>query len=139
MEYMTALGRCPTCGQDRIQVEGVTKCLLCESRGNPGSGLVVTTEDPGDEALEKLLSKVGVTSITGSKPPEPIKPNLAKASFIPPKLRDAQSLLPTVQMVATENHIMHAINWLKSMPMPTDIKQFKAINKAVKILEGLGE
>jgi hypothetical protein len=131
MEYTTALGRCQKCGQDKISVEGINKCLSCDSNNNVGSGLIVRVEDPGAEMIDKLLAKAGVASVVGGKPPEPIKPNLVKSAIIPPKLPDYS--IPT-----NEVSIGHAIDILKALPMPKDIKEFKAINKAISILEKIG-
>lgn len=133
MEYVTALGRCTKCGQDKISVEGINKCLSCDSDNNVGSGLVVRAEDPGADMLEKLLSKAGVAVVPGGKPPEPIRPNIAQkvANVSAPKVQ-------TEPGTVFESHIMNAVSWLRSMPMPSDIKKFKAVNKAIKILESLG-
>lgn len=132
MEYTTALGACRKCGNDHIQVEGVTKCLVCDANNNGGSGLVVTKEDPGEAALTEILSRVGVAGIPGGKPPTPIKPVLAVNRQVIAAKSEANSSL--IQIGTIEN----ALDILRRLPMPKDIKQFKAISKAIKILENLG-
>jgi hypothetical protein len=129
MQFTSALGICQKCGQSKIQVEGNVKCLLCDSE--PGnSGLVVKVEDPGHDAMDKLLSKAGVLNVGGGKPPAPIKPHLeAKAEV-------TKQYIPTPAVSTTG--VFDALAILRALPMPKDIKQFKQINKAIKILEDLG-
>ena len=129
MDYTSALGTCPICGQDKVQVEGDVKCLMCigKASGN-ASGLVVSQEDPGEEALNKLLAKTGIAKIEGGKPPEAIKPNLAVNKPV---------ISAPVHPLSGAS-IFDALAILRALPMPKDIKQFKQINKAIKILEELG-
>lgn len=134
MEYTTALGRCQKCGQDKISVEGINKCLSCDSNNNVGSGLVVSVEDPGAEMIDKLLAKAGVAQVVGEKPPEPIKPNLAPRQ----RVETPKAVATNPQISSSQANIGYAIDILKSLPMPKDIKQFKAINKAISILEKIG-
>jgi hypothetical protein len=129
MEYVNALGTCARCGNNMIQVEGNIQCVFCPS-STGGSGLVVKTEDPGHEVLDKLLTKVGVASIPGGKPPLPVKPE-AKQNVIASQIEVKN---PSIQIGSIEN----ALDILRNLPMPKDLKQFKQISKAIKILESLG-
>jgi hypothetical protein len=122
MEYTYALGTCEHCGSEKLQVEGEVKCIVCQSKDAPTSGLMVTKEDPGEEELNKLLAKCKVHVPPGGKPP------------IPPT---APPIKPVAQE-SPDSGIAQAIAILKAVPMPKDIKQFKAINKAIKTLENLG-
>jgi hypothetical protein len=135
MEYMTALGRCPKCGQDKIQVEGVPTCIMCASENNPGSGLVVQIEDPGAEALEALLHKTGVQSIAGGVPPTPVKPVLPAQVSVKSDAKVATT--PFQQGITFDTCVKQAISVLKSASMPKDLKSFKAVNKAIKTLESI--
>ena len=131
MQYTPALGVCSKCGQSKIQVEGNVKCVLCDTEKSAGSGLTVKTQDPGAELIDKLLAKAGVVSIPGGKPPEPIKPNFEAKQVVTAPRTEAQF------DVHFEQPIAEAVRLLKNAPMPKDIKQFKAINKAIKTLESI--
>lgn len=133
MQYSPALGTCQKCGQSKIQVEGNVKCLLCDvEAGN--SGLVVKVEDPGHDMMDKLLAKAGVTNIPGGKPPEAIRSisRVETAKVVEVPRVEAKAI------VVSGSGIDQALQILRALPMPKDIKQFKAINKAIKILEDLG-
>jgi len=131
MELMTALGYCKLCGQGMIQVDGVAQCLLCASKSNTGSGLVVKSEYPSEADLSALLSKAGVLtplekSTTHTKPDSN---NKLVNSKIEERVINTQKTL--------NYSISDALNILKNLSMPKDIKQFKVINKAIKILESI--
>lgn len=128
MELTSALGTCAKCGMDKLQVDGIQKCVFCERENTQGSGLVVDIDDPGEDAIKQILSKVGVAEVVGGKPPVPIKPDVKPIINVSPK----------VQVVPQGSGIEQALAILRSLPMPKDIKQFKSINKAIKILETLG-
>jgi hypothetical protein len=134
MEYATAQGRCTKCGMDRLQVEGVTKCVVCDVE-SVSSGLIVDIEDPGEEEINRVLASAGVKQLEGSKPPTPIKPEAIR-TVIASKVGTQKSTVPQVTCGAT---VIEALNILRGLPMPKDLKQFKQINKAIKILESLGE
>lgn len=118
MEFLSALGACPKCRQFKISVNGEARCINCDSNSNTGSGMVVTVEDPGEEALNGILTKTGIKTE-------------ANKAIIAPKVEAKQ----TFQGASVDD----ALRILKSLPMPKDLKQFKQINKAIKILESLGE
>jgi hypothetical protein len=127
MELLTALGACPKCRQYKISVNGESRCINCDSNNNTGSGLVVDIEDPGEEGIKKVLANSGVAVGQGGKPPTPA-----------PREANKQVIAPKVETKATGSVEM-ALEILRSLPMPKDLKQFKQINKAIKILESLGE
>jgi hypothetical protein len=136
MNYAPTLGVCEKCGQSKIQVEGNVKCVFCPDPDSKGSGLVVTTQDPGDEALNKILLKSGIAA---PKPEdisklEPVKPKvISKVQNVAPQSTNV------TQNVTLESGVQRAIEILQSLTMPKDIKQFKAVNKAVKALEAILE
>ena len=133
MDY-TPFATCTRCGQMKVQTEGgAAQCLSCSPNiDNPS--MVVTIEDPGDDEINKVLEKAGVRHLAGSKPPTPIKPEAIRPS-IAPKVETQKAYVPQVIHGST---VESALNILRGLPMPKDLKQFKQINKAIKILESLG-
>lgn len=135
MNYAIGSGVCGKCGQAKVHVEGNPTCLLCDSDNRNKSGLVVTVEDPGEEAMRHLLAEHNVfmpKAGEGSVPPVPAK-------VISPVQKVVPQSTPVTQNVTFEHEIKRAIDLLQKLPMPKDIKQFKAINRAVKTLESILE
>lgn len=120
MEYLSALGACPKCRQYKISVNGEARCINCDSNGNAGSGMVVTIEDPGEEALNGILTKTGIK----------VAKTEANMPLIAPKI-EAKAI------VSFEDSIKQAICILQNVTMPKDIQSFKAVAKTITILQKL--
>lgn len=99
-------------GADESALEPI--CVKCQAENRPKSGLVVTTGDPGEDFFK-------------GGPAGPQKE--------PTVVRTAVA----VNSLTLEDVVVKAINDLNSLPMPKDIKQFKAVQKAIKTLESLVE
>jgi hypothetical protein len=123
MGNYVGLGNCVKCGKAKIDVHGEIRCLSCEAEHNPPSGLVVKIDDPGEEKMRQVLAASGVVLPKTTKQPEVVTQNTKVA--VP---------------VSFEERIQQVCEILKTLPMPKDINQFKAINKAIKAVEKiLGE
>jgi hypothetical protein len=121
MQTMGSSGSCRKCGEMLIQVEGVLTCLMCASKRPVEGGLIAQGVDPGHDAMEKLITGTG---IPGARVNHPVMPESSPKAAIAP-------VMPT-------GSVAQALAVLRALPMPSDIKKFKAINKAIKILEDLG-
>lgn len=123
MGNYVGLGDCAKCGKAKIDVHGEIRCLSCEAEQNPPSGLVVKVDDPGEEKMRQVLAASGVV--------------------IPKAVKQLESVQQTIKVavpVSFEERIQQVCEILKTLPMPKDINQFKAINKAIKAVEKiLGE
>lgn len=119
MNINATSGSCKVCGEFLIQVNGVFQCILCASKRSVSGGLIAKGIDPGEEAMERLANGHDVPRIPGNVAVAPVKPVVAVKPIVSGDLNQALAIL-------------------KALPMPKDIKQFKAINKAIKILEDLG-
>jgi len=123
MGNYVGLGACTKCGKDKIDVHGEIRCIHCEAEHNPPSGLVVKIDDPGEERMRQILAASGVA--------------------IPKAVKQDQKMTVPSQTTGTgslESRIELSLEILKNLPMPKDMKQFKAINKAIKAVEKiLGE
>jgi hypothetical protein len=120
MEYLGALGACSKCRQYKISVNGEAKCINCDSNNNTGSGMVVTIEDPGEDALNSILTKTGIKTTKTE----------ANTAVIAPKT-EAKAI------VSFEDSIKQAIHILQNVTMPKDIQSFKAVAKTITILQKL--
>lgn len=139
MGITSAIGTCPKCHQGLLSVEGRPECIFCKEP-ETSSGIVVNIEDPGEEALNAVLGKNNVKmAMGGSKPEAPVKPSLpGVAELVKATKAVSQAIeMPVAKANELEYYIHLALSNLKNAPMPKDLKQFKAIQKAIKILEGL--
>lgn len=124
----SALGICPihridlmAIGMDDTNL--TPTCIKCKSDSEPKSGRVQTVEDPGEEFFKGKGSNAKITVLEnahGTKSAVVGHPAFSEA----PRLED-------IVGVAVAN--------LKRLPMPEDIKQFKAVQKVIKTLESLLE
>lgn len=120
MGNYVGLGNCAKCGRAKIDVHGEIRCILCEAENNPPSGLVVTVNDPGEARMAQVLAASGIAI-----------PKVAKKDEVA-KIAVPQTIPSTGSL---ESRVELAIGILKSLPMPKDLKQFKAINKAIQSVE----
>jgi hypothetical protein len=126
--YLSTMPKCPICGLEKIQAGDGLQCLKCDVKVTP-SGLVNTAKDPGDEELSKMLAASGIM-VPRPKPKEVQE----KGSTVPPIAP------PTVVLAASapfEEYIGQALKIMKSLPMPKNVKQFKAISKIIVSMENL--
>jgi len=127
MSNYIGLGLCKKCGQDKIDVNGEIRCLVCEAEYNKPSGLVVKIDDPGEEKMNRVLAAAGVAT-----------PKVEGKATVPPKPPVSVAVQP--EPADFNGKIQAALNIMQSLPMPKDIKQFKNINKVISSLEKiLGE
>lgn len=145
-------GICSKHNMARIDRGGETICLLCESDATPKTGITVQTNDPGEEELRKMLAKSGVAvpPNSGKAPmpevPMPVrnhrKPGVADVvqtqaavdATMAKKIADITLVSPKDSF---SSKVEMALGVMKSLPMPSDVKQFKAIQKIISSMEGL--
>lgn len=108
METIHGPGYCPKCRKELLIVDDVLKCIWCGLK-DPVMGNASTVEDPGEAELERI-SKIADVTIPISKTP--------------------------VKVVKTGT-IEDAIQIMKVLPMPDDVKQFKQIKKIIGLMEQL--
>lgn len=119
MSNYAGLGNCTKCGMEKIAVNEAIKCIRCDMPAKPLSGLVVNTEDPGEDKISHVLAASGVGI---------------------PKIPKKEQKEVAVVKRSFEEEVKHIADQLRSLPIPRDIKQFKAVNRAIKSVEKiLGE
>lgn len=129
MGNYVGLGNCAKCGKAKIDVHGEIRCLSCEAEHNPPSGLVVKIDDPGEEKMRQVLAASGVVLPKTVKQPETVHQVVKEIVKI-----------EKTECMTLEEKVRSICELLKTLPMPKDINQFKAINKAIKAVEKiLGE
>jgi hypothetical protein len=120
MGNYVGLGNCAKCGKAKIDVHGEIRCIFCEAEKNVPSGLVVKIDDPGEAKMAQVLAASGIAI------PKAPKLGVTRNDVMPQNLQNNFSL---------EARVEQALGILKSLPMPKDLKQFKAINKAIQSVE----
>lgn len=113
-------GVCQLHNQARININGRTACLKCEAiaaKAIAAPAKALTDVDPGHEAMKAILKDKDVK--IPEAPPEPTK-------------ESSKTFATTF-----EAGIKDALEVLEKLPMPKDLKQFKAVNKAVQQLKKL--
>ncbi len=138
------LGICPKGHGPRIDMNGTPLCLVCDAAFVPAP--VVK-----EESVDKRFRVV-----PGEPPPLPpdknfdpghanmkefpqLKGQAAPAQELPVVPRETR-VVQTLAVGGTfEQQVNSAIEALKGCPMPKDLKQFKAVQKAITILEKLQE
>lgn len=125
------MGVCGRCNQLKVQAGDEIKCLRCDAPKPKESKRVNTLEDPGEEGLAKILSNSGISLPKGSKPEVVNKPTL-------PGVAEVVEAQTSFNKAMSLDHVSEALLHLKMVPVPTDLKQFKKIRKAIDLLESLG-
>lgn len=143
-------GVCEKHKMARVDRGGENVCLLCESDSLPKTGITVKVEDPGDDQMRLVLKKAGIA----------VPPNTGKAPMpdVPKPVRSHPGVVEVVQAQASVDAAMAkqiadvtlvspkdafagkvelALGIMKSLPMPSDVKQFKAIQKVIAGMESL--
>lgn len=114
-------GVCPEHGA-MISRNGAPFCLRCAAEAAKAAATpagVVDVEDPGHAAMDKvnlIPARENQTQVAAVVRPQPT------FSLAQPTTSDVDA-------------IAKAISILRSAPMPKDMKQFKAISKAIALLE----
>lgn len=98
-------------------------CIRCDADARPKEGRTVIAEDPGDGFFNGRGTNAKITVVD---------PDAAIPVHSPAK----DILAPANKL---EDVVAAAVAQLKRLPMPEDIKQFKAVQKAIKTLESLTE
>jgi len=127
-QYASALGVCGKCGRDKIQVEEQIKCIFCDYDFNEPKGPVVNIPDPGEEEINRVLSATGVRVALAAKAEKKVETPKAAIVSVPKNL---------VVEATYDQKIGQALDVLRSLPMPKDIKHFKTVAGVIKKLESL--
>lgn len=110
--------RCEKCGSQKILENDVPTCIFCFGKQSVVSKTpVVLIDDPGEAALATLSSKMGVAKFDKS----------ANTSI---------TKTDNKLTIATGN-AKDALAILTKLPMPKDVKEFRKIQKIIKLLEEL--
>lgn len=147
-----AQGVCEKHQMARVDRGGETICLVCESETTPKTGITVQVADPGEEELRKMLAKSGVAvpPNSGKAPmpdvPMPVrthrKPVVVAQTVPEPTVDDVTAKkIAEITLVSPKDafagKVELALGIMKSLPMPSDVKQFKAIQKVIAGMESL--
>lgn len=143
-------GVCEKHQMAKIDRGGENVCLRCESDSLPKSGVTANVDDPGDEQLRSVLKKAGIAvpPNTGKAPmpdvPKPVRNNPGVAQVVQTQAQiDAATAkqIADVTLVSPKDNfstkVELALGIMKSLPMPNDVKQFKAVQKIITGMEGL--
>lgn len=124
-----AQGYCTNHGEPVAKINGPDGniCLLCEGKKQGEGNTDPNAVDPGEEKMRMMLAAAGVpvgirkeagTTVTGQK------------TVIVPQAIVQPSM-------SFEKCIEQARKIMESVPMPKDVKQFKAVNKIIADLKKL--
>lgn len=134
-QYASALGTCVKCRRDKVQVEGGdVKCIFCDYDLNEPKGPTVNIPDPGEDEINKVLRATGVRVATGESTPSTPRP--AKTA-VAPQVSAPAVRAQIIAVISFEEGIQSALETLRALPMPKDLKQFKVVAKTIKSLESL--
>lgn len=95
-------------------------CVKCVSDATPKLGRTQTVEDPGEDFFRGKGSDAKITMLDTTH-------------------GGIKQYVPQPELNRLEDVVGVAVAQLKRLPMPEDIKQFKAVQKAIKTLECLVE
>lgn len=119
-------GVCPRHNAALITMDGRPTCLGCQrdaAKAERRMAEVNTEVDPGHDALKELLKQ--------------------KIKELPDKelvtAEAKQRTQPLAAVASFADHMKIAVDHLRKAPMPTDLKAFKAVQKAIGLLEKLTE
>lgn len=125
MSIGSAAGFCEKHNMDKMFVglEDATEatCVKCVADATPKLGRTQIVEDPGEEYFQGKGTNAKIMNVP--------------ANSIPQK----STIMVVGQQASFSEGVENALKILGSLPMPKDLKQFKAVQKAVKILEALKE
>ena len=123
IDYERGTGFCAEHNMMKMQVGQRNICAACDVPTGPGSGIVSTKADPGTAKIEQMLSAAGI--VTPKSQPKVVN----SAQIQTPGLE--------IQKIVAPPSITMALTIMKSLPMPSDVKQFKKIQKIIRGLEEL--
>ena len=122
-------GVCPRHGTANISVDGQPTCLHCEKEMAKAQAVpvgTVTIGDPGHEAMLGLKTADKETY-----------PDIERMPMISLTAKGKEAPPVVVKGGTLEQQVGAALAALQSCPMPKDLKAYKAVAKAVAILEKL--
>lgn len=126
------IGMCQRHGTANITVDGQPTCMLCERDAAKAQAVPVgvnDAEDPGHDAMKGLKTAAEENfEHSHLRIGEPKRPA--------PAIRAASPAV-AVKGGTFEEQVGSALATLRECPMPKDLKQYKAVAKAVAILEKL--
>jgi hypothetical protein len=130
MLNVSAMGICPIHKIDLMAIglddtNLAPTCIKCKAAAEPKLGRLQTAEDPGEAFFNKGIPAMPKTTMLDESHGD-------KAAGI-------KQYVPPVELNRLEDVVGVAVAQLKRLPMPEDIKQFKAVQKAIKTLESLVE
>jgi len=103
-------------------------CVRCVADATPKMGRTQVVEDPGEEFFKGKGSTAQI-SIT--------PPGVAEVVAVEKAL--AAPMLETRYSYVLKDVVEIAVAQLRKLPMPEDVKEFKRIQKAIKLLQSLVE
>lgn len=126
---------------ERINVNGVPRCLRCEKEASQAPILSEKPTDPrfrlapnanGPDPLKALAQDPGHDAMKGLVPGKVAQEMLAKETFSE-KTPAPETYRPLAEK-SLEGCIREVLSILNACPMPKDLKQFKAVQKAILVL-----
>ena len=115
----------------KVDRGGESVCMFCESELSPKTGITKHVEDPGDEEMRQVLKKAGiVVPPSTGKAPMPDVPKPVRTNLIP------QKMVSPIE-ATFEEKVDTALKIMKSLPMPANMKQVKAVLKIIGGMENL--
>ncbi len=122
----SAIGTCSKCSRPKIAVGSDVKCIICDN-GEAKSGITSTAVDPGEDKLSQLLAAQGVAAARPIVNDRPVA--------VAPSPRPVSPVKAPVPGIPVNAAIQQILGNLRSLPMPTDLRQYKQISRAIKALE----
>ncbi len=125
-------GLCPRHGTANITVDGHPACLHCDKEAAKAQAVPVGVndiEDPGEDAMKGL--KTATAEDFGHSR------GLLRPGERPPQAIRAASPAVAVKGGTFEEQVGSAVATLRACPMPKNLKSYKAVAKAVALLEKL--
>lgn len=100
-------------------------CIKCDAEARPKMGRTQIVEDPGEGYFQGKGGNANITLLEN----------------VPTVSSDRAIQIPRNlgRVLTLEEVVAKAVEDLNSLPMPKDIKQFKAVQKAIKTLQALVE
>lgn len=131
---ISALGQCPIHHIDKMSVgssdmDAVPICIKCKADAEPKTGRTQIVEDPGEGFFQGKGTNAKVHVVDTS----------VNSSGVGKMAVTAVAGTPQLNRAPLETYISQALQILSNAPMPKDLKQFKSLQKAIKILGELTE
>jgi len=108
--------KCEICGKDKIQQGENWICFNCAGKKSPKPKADYKPPvDPGEKWFKKEQNSIPTV----------------------PKSAPKQTVSVTVDRATFEEHVEKALFFMENVPMPKDIKKFKATHRVIKQLKSL--